>query len=297
MGPIVRSEALSKMRSTAAVLLALVTLPGCSGLPDEYPSPDPADEIWLRMTSTHARFDCPFTTTPLWEGWVGILPPDECEPCECGPANCLAPSKVTANASVCPGDGTKITFDAGEAWDGSCISLDTPISGDDFASVTFHPPTIARCAPLSPRPEPTRRPLRFVKACVPPPNDLVESGWRVCYPPQKDGTCWKEYPILNEFKTVTDTRRCTPCSCGAPRGGACAVKTTLYQGIGCSNTLGSEFTSNKKDPVCTGFATGKLGSMDAVFTQSEPGTCEPTVSEIESGALEPGPTYVLCCTH
>lgn len=298
MGPIARGTGLSKVRTTAAVMLALATLPGCSNLPDEYPSPDPADEIWVRGSYTDEGMECPASSDPLWEGWVGEAPPNECEPCECGPAKCLMPSGVIANASVCPGSGTKIAFDAGEGWDGSCISLDTPISGDEFASVTFQPPTVAPCAPLSPRPRPTRRPLEFVKACVPRPGGVTWSGWRACYPPQEDGTCWKSYPFLHEINTKIDTRTCTPCSCGAPRGGSCAVKTTLYAGVGCSAPFGSEFASDKNGPVCARFTVDQLGSMDSVFTESEPGTCAPsTDSTIESGAVEPGPTYRFCCAR
>lgn len=36
-------------------------------------------------------------------------------------------------------------------------------------------------------------------------------------------------------------------------------------------------------------------AMRSIFTQTEPGTCAPSASKIEGGALERGITHVLCC--
>lgn len=292
------------MRSTALRILSAFALAGCSS-PEttELPSPDVRDEIYI-LIPNKSPYELGTTCEELgnelaWEGFFaaqGFVAPDECEPCECGPAACAVPPKVTAHPSICPGEGVVGTLDAGASWDGSCAAAAVPIESDDYASVTFEPPTLAPCAPVSPAPNPSLGNLRFARACKSVPPGYAPTDSLTCYPPQPNGDCWygarwrREYPMLN------DTRKCSPCSCGAPGGGNCAVKTSLYKDKYCFDEIGNDFLSDHDAPICTRTTDAPLAAMRSVFTQNEPGTCAPsTDSTIVSGSLEPRVTRVVCC--
>lgn len=287
------------MRSAEFLTLTAFLLIGCSSS-DSYdlPLPDDRDQIYVRYTSHGAiETDCLFQDEILWEGLVGNDAPNQCEACQCSPAACALPLKVTAHASVCPGEDDVGAVEASGSWDGSCAPAPTPIQSDAFASVTFEPPAVAPCAPVAPAPEPWRRSLRDVRACKPKTPNGAPAASFTCYPPQDNGECWKGYRARREFSTVIDTRTCTPCSCGAQEGGKCTVKTTLYQDVRCLDEIGNTVISNNDPPMCSRVTNAPLAAMRSAFTLNEPGTCTPSVSRIEGGKLEPGDTHVVCCNH
>lgn len=291
------------MRFSVVYTLVTLALLGCSSpYPDELPPPDLRDRVFVYVTGYQNKRECILNEQLLWESLIEDVPieeveQDKCEPCECGPAECVLPSKVTVHASVCPGDGAAGTFDAGASWDGSCAAPTPRIESDAFAAVTFDPPTLASCAPVSRAPEPSRRALAFATVCAADPQGSGPTSAVPCYPPQEDGSCWRGYSVRHELTTIVDTRTCAPCKCGAPSGGKCAVNTILYQDKYCLDELDSYFISDKDPPMCSRGTTGPLAGMRSVFTQTEPGTCAPSVSEVEGGALERGITRALCCKH
>ncbi|WP_437665503.1 hypothetical protein [Sorangium sp. So ce1182] len=290
------------MRSSASAIFAVFALLGCSSpdLPPELPRPDPGKEVFILMEGAGEFKKCEnFNDELVWEGFFeaeGFSAENECEPCECAPAECTLPSKVTANASVCPGETAVGTLEAGASWDGACTAAAEPIPGDAFATVTFEPPALAPCAPVSPVPKPSMGSLRFVRVCKSDPPGYAPTLSAVCYPPQENGECWKGYERKFVFPMINDARQCSPCSCGAPRGGSCTAKITLYQDPYCVSEVVTEYVSEHDNPVCTRTTNASLESMRASFTQNEPGMCAPsTDSKIVSGSLESGVTRVLCC--
>ncbi|KYF72710.1 hypothetical protein BE15_06085 [Sorangium cellulosum] len=95
----------------------------------------------------------------------------------------------------------------------------------------------------------------------------------------------------------SDTRTCSPCSCGEPSSGKCRVQTTLYYQADCSEELGAVFISGLDRPLCTDTIDGQIGAVRSIFVKDEP-TCAPsTDSKVVSGELEPGDTHVLCCNR
>jgi hypothetical protein len=287
------------MRSTVTFAIAALALVGCFSETYELPLPDEREEFYVQFASYGRGADCFVGDEVLWEGLVGKDAPNKCEACQCGPAACALPLKVTAHASVCPGEDDAGTVEARRSWDGSCTARTMPIQSDAFAYVTFEPPALAPCVPVEAAPEPWRRPLGNVKACKLKPQSMsgVPSGAVTCYPPQANGECWKGYAFLRNFPIVIDTRACTPCSCGAPEGGKCAVKTTLYQDERCFDELGNTVISNSEPPICSRVDSAPLAAMRSGFTLSEPGTCTPSVSTIEGGKLVPVETHVVCCNR
>ncbi|WP_437952234.1 hypothetical protein WME98_16995 [Sorangium sp. So ce296] len=280
----------------------MFTLLGCSSidLPPELPKPDLTKQLFILMERAEEFTRCEnFNEELAWEGYFeaeGFSAENECEPCECAPAECALPPKVTANASVCPGEDAVGTLEAGASWDGSCTAAAEPIPSDAFATVTFEPPTLAPCAPVSTEPKPSMGSLRFVRACKSDPPGWAPTLSATCYPPQETGECWEGYTHKREFPMLNDTRKCSPCSCGAPSGGSCTVKTTLYQDPYCVSEIAAEVIADQDEPICTRTTNAPLASMRSRFTVNEPGTCAPsTDSKIVSGSLERGFTHVLCC--
>lgn len=289
------------MRSVAISMLATLMLIGCGSTSyEDLPPPDQSKLILVYGGSYEKapRCDRPGDGGVLWEGWGGwgLEPgPDGCEPCECGPAECVRPSKVFANTSVCPGGDPIVTLNGGDSWDGACKAGPFSVTSSSYDSVTFERPTVADCQPVSPAPEPLRENLNYVRVCAAGVS-IVPSDFFLCYLPQPNGECWRGHEVRVEFPLYTDTRTCTPCSCGAPRGGKCTVQTTLYSGEYCSDEVGSIAISNMDEPICTTEIDGEIAAMRSAWTQNEPGTCAPsTDSKITSGKLERGETLAFCC--
>ncbi|AUX20874.1 hypothetical protein SOCEGT47_013500 [Sorangium cellulosum] len=291
------------MRTAASYTLAMLALIGCSSpVPDDgLPDPDPTKLILLFGGRQERAPTCAPNGELLWEGWTAWdedPEPDECEPCECTPAACVRPPEVSARRSGCPGGNAILTLIGGDSWDGACAAGAFSVTSSSYDSVTFEPPTLADCQPVSPVPAPSRKKMSFVRACLPDTSEITRTDFRRCYPPQDNGECWRKHPTRFEFPVYTDTRTCTPCSCGAPRGGKCTAQTTLYRGEDCSGEVGSVAISNADHPICTEEIDGEIAAMRSAWIQNEPGTCTPsTASKIASGKLERGETRVYCCNH
>lgn len=289
------------MRSVAISILATPMLIGCSSARyGDLPPPPPESEIILFYSG--ARENAPRCDIDdrgfLWDGWgqwASELGPDGCEPCECEPAECVRPSKVYVSALTCPDVRPIVTLNGGTFWDGACQAGAFSVSSPEYASVTFEAPTVAGCRPVSSEPEPLREGMTFVKTCK-RRDYIIPTAFRQCYLPQPNGDCWRGFDGWVKFRRYKDTRKCAPCSCGAPRGAKCTVQTTLYSGENCSGEIGSVAISNEDGPICTTEIQGEVAAMRSPWVQNEPGSCTPSGgSEIVSGELELVETTELCC--
>ncbi|AUX20873.1 uncharacterized protein SOCEGT47_013490 [Sorangium cellulosum] len=289
------------MRTVTFYALATLALIGCYSpvSDDDLPERDPSKLILFFSGFQENARSCDPDGKLLWEGWTdwGEDPgPDQCEPCECTPAACVRPSEVFANTSSCPGGTPVVTLNGGTSWDGACKAGPSSVTSSDYVSVTFEPPALADCSPVAPVPAPSRKNLSFVRACLPGASEIIPTLFRVCYLPQDNGECWRGRQARLEFPVYTDTRTCTPCSCGAPRGGKCTVQTALYSDEDCVDKVGSVAISNADYPICTPEIDGEIAAMRSVWTQNEAGTCAPSTDPtIASGKLERSETAVICC--
>lgn len=289
------------MRTATFYILGTLALIGCSSpvTDDDRPDPDPSKLILVFGGRQENAPSCDPDGELLWEGWTGWgleREPDKCEPCECAPAACVLPSEVFADTLGCPGGDPIVTLIGGDSWDGACKAGAFSVTSSEYASVTFEAPTLADCQPVSPVPAPSRKNLSFVRACVPGSSAIIPTDFRQCYLPQENGECWRGQRVRFEFDLYTDTRTCTPCSCGAPRGGKCTARTTLYRDEECVHEVGYVPVSNGDQTVCTAEIDGEIAAMRSTWTEYEPGSCAPsTDSRIASGKLERRETHVYCC--
>lgn len=109
--------------------------------------------------------------------------------------------------------------------------------------------------------------------------------WKECllvegaYSDSKCPNGWDEHHWIYEDPTITDTRGCSECTCGAPVGSKCSASVSVYTDdcCGCTQpgaptllTLGVESTG----PACGSVVSGSaLGSKEATMFGYQPGSC------------------------
>jgi hypothetical protein len=118
----------------------------------------------------------------------------------------------------------------------------------------------------------------------------------VCVGKATDGedACPEEYPEERVFyRDLDDTRACTPCACGPAEGGECAALVSTYEDIGCRSLAGSELVT-LAGPKCVAGPSMRVGSMEALWIEEEPGACAPS-GGVATGEVEPTGEAVFCC--
>lgn len=296
------------MRSAVFIMATLTASFGCGDTSSVSTPPPPPPSIpmadhqeWLWVGPQGEAPACPGDRQVDWEGWAHETATGDCGACECGPAACVPPSSVTAYASTCRIDdeGVRVTFDAGEGSDGSCVAAVPPVSSNTFASVIFEPPTLAPCTPSQPL-EPPPISMKFARACPSSLDEVPPSGFSLCTDPELDGSCRPGFSDRRELtERFVDNRTCAPCACGEPTGGDCRVDVGLYGDASCvdyivvMNWMGLGFSPCSDTP-----ANLPLSTVRVVLRQQEPGACTPTpsISEVV-GTVEQGEKRVFCCAQ
>jgi hypothetical protein len=101
--------------------------------------------------------------------------------------------------------------------------------------------------------------------------------------------CPASYPSARTYYAyATDTRACTPCTCGAPSGVNCAGSVTVSDEPGCTHTPAMEpVPSTCINPL----------AESAIFSGGTPsgGSCEPDGGQ-PTGAYTPSTPTTICCT-
>lgn len=105
------------------------------------------------------------------------------------------------------------------------------------------------------------------------------------------------------YGTAIDNRGCSTCTCGAPSGGTCTGKITIYSGADCNLTSPAEYvlsTSTAPTPRCQSFDLG-AGSLRPTliqghYTVTPPGMCSVSTKSMPTGeATLGGQVTVVCC--
>jgi hypothetical protein len=260
-----------------------------------------------------------------FEGHADLVAPTGCGACQCeAPSGtCGLPPALTAGAATCAlvTPGTPMTpFDPPTGWDGGCTTADAVVAGASCAagpcvqSLTLAPLSLDEgpCVPtaLPAHDDPTPRWAAFARTCrgfpvgacadwgavcAPPPA----AGFRVCVLQAGDVACpdpasgpYQERHVA--FGGFTDTRSCSPCTCGSPAGGACAALVSYFTDGACGAPLGSA-TVTAAGASCADLPAGAaLGSKSAGPPGYTPGACQPAGGE-PLGAATPVSPVTLCC--
>jgi hypothetical protein len=129
--------------------------------------------------------------------------------------------------------------------------------------------------------------------------DPPPAGFKQCISNDGDLPCpvtiADKYTEKHVFYTdISDTRGCTPCTCGAPSGSECSALISIYTDPACMSQLGSA-TVTSATPICDDFPAGStLGSKVAGPVTYTPGACQPGGGEPMGQAVPIWPT-TFCC--
>src|SRR5262249_5711969 len=146
-------------------------------------------------------------------------------------------------------------FDAPSGWDGGCAAKDgidggaLCDGGPCVVSLTIAAPAVAEpgCTAIQPPTPDGGLSKSYAVACigqgpgacatglfcVPP-----ATGFHVCVAQQGDDDCpsstYTEKHLA--FAGVDDTRSCSVCTCGAPSGGKCTARISIYADDACASS-------------------------------------------------------------
>jgi hypothetical protein len=243
---------------------------------------------------------------------------------ECGCASpdggCDLPTTLTANSATCTmldPSTVQTPFNAPLGWDGGCTTADAIDSGalcdggPCVVSLTIAAPTVAEpsCAAIQPPAPDAGLSKSYAVACdgaeVPGCAAgsfcaLLATGFQVCIASLGDDDCpGSPYPYTEKhlaFADVVDTRSCSPCSCGAPSGGKCTVKVSIYADDACASEAYGETLDSTMPEWCTPVTPGApLLSKSATPPVYEPGSCQPADGGVPIGSVTQTGTTTFCC--
>jgi hypothetical protein len=316
-----------------------------------HPCPDPADmstclgqcvpatdQGWTRpsLVWVGAKEDAPECPqeAPMHEfdGYSGlVVEPPHCAPCECEPPEvaCALPSRMTTSTAACPGEApgsTHVSFDAPDAWDGSCsadyaVAPGALCNGEPcVASLTAEPPLAIStgCRVKSPPPsEPVKSTWTssvlactgtyvaqcpsLAEICGPKPPASPPDGFDLCV--YQDGVIeecpsgWGRRSVYYsaEYEGRGGDWACSACDCSVAIGASCTIAVSVFSDSACSSLLDFHVVSSDDGPLCRDVSSGVgLGSKSAELISSKPGACTPSGGEVLGDPALVGAT-TFCC--
>lgn len=218
--------------------------------------------------------------------------------CSCGAPtsgmSCGSANLISTNASCTAGSTTIATLA-----DGACQAVTMPTSGGWTLSRPAFSASGASCTPTPSVSVPPSTAGASHRACsVPSPTacgaamvcaPTPTAAQPVCVYIDGDATCPAGFP--NTYRTgqgVTDTRGCTPCTCGSVTG-MCNAFVTLENGC-----PGSTYYGDVVAGGCTPAFSVPGSRATADFTPV--GSCSPSTSA-PTGGLTPIMPRTVCCTE
>jgi len=259
---------------------------------------------------------CPSTYGTQEDTYEGLIfSPAQCAACVCTASGAACGTSAVACGPTC--GATLATLGA------TCDDFGVAVSLDPSSSCSATVPTASAGTCASSGGAATSPPVSFSKlsrtcgetsgpgggcsvgqACVAKPPSGTHG---VCVSQAVSGAtlCPSAYPhayiVMPSATSFDDTRGCTSCSCGSPRGVSCAASVTLYPAIGCTDGSAGDdgggpisFAANgtcQPDLVdaSTAFASGMLQAN--VTSQ---GSCTPD-GGTATGTVLPTNQTAYCC--
>jgi hypothetical protein len=253
--------------------------------------------------------ECPPNAPEVfYNGFADLNAPSACGACSCGPAPCQLPVGGFANDGLgCQGPNS-YPYQTPN-WDGSCVTLSLP----PFSlarSYSIDPTSLGACLPSAqpepPPPEWAKQVLacRFPMPlpCSPADHICLEQGptpgFSLCIAASEKGdrACPAEYPIKHVgYEKLSDTRLCSPCECGPPKGGNCTAWVSRFESKDCTGPEdGTLIVETPFDCLTSLEGTLAFQSTSAKWITNEPGHCDPS-GGVPSGEATPTEPTTFCC--
>jgi hypothetical protein len=249
---------------------------------------------------------------------AGALPCGQCG-CAAPDGGCVLPTTLTTNSTACPAmapSNVQTPFGAPAGWDGGCTTADAIDGGalceggPCVVSLTIAAPTVAEtgCTAIQPPTPDAGLSMSYAVACIgevalgcatgfyclPP-----ATGFHVCVAQQGDDDCpgspYTEKHLA--FGGFDDARSCSPCTCGAPSGGKCTARISVYADDACATDATDVETIDSTMPEwCADVTAAPLLSKSASPPAYVPGSCQPQpAGGVPSGSVTPTTPMTFCC--
>jgi hypothetical protein len=297
---------------------------GCTGacLPVQPDGWGPPGLLWIGAEVNAPM--CPDIAPAIgYEGHADLdTSPAACGTCSCSSpgGSCVLPATMTAsssNACTAGGTGALLTpFDPPAGWDGSCDSDGSIPAGklcggvDCVRSVVIGPLAMTElgCTPAAPPATTIVAWKTFGLGCAgaasgscPDHGEVCAAaastpGFLTCIYHEGDVDCpgfslYADQHVL--YEGADDTRGCSPCVCGAPEGGACSSRVSIYTDGACSALLDTVTVDSSTE--CVSVPKGSpLGSKSATVPVYTAEGC-PASGGQSTGSIVPVTPSTFCC--
>ena len=262
--------------------------------------------------------ECPADRASVvhYEGHADPNEPPECPSCSCEPptAACELPSILTVGTQTCGvEDPAPLLYDySGLVPDPTICVTDNPFPAGLIYSLAIGPLTMKEsdCKPVATQPPRSGDAAwrTFARACGSGASPCLNPaalcittaspapGFSQCLYQQGEHECPSGYPDRRVFyDEISDARRCSECSCGAPEGGECSAYVTLYQDATCTLLAMARTVTSKSLWACGDFTVGyALRGKTSTAPSYEPGWCDPSGGERVGSVELLGPS-TFCC--
>lgn len=248
-----------------------------------------------------------------YQGHADLKPPT-CFGCSCEAPTGACELSPVLKAYSAPGcTGVETDWSAPDPWDGDCVETNPPLLGARSVKIDPLIMTESGCVPKKHDVPLAGVPTwgTFARACLgngftmacPDPGDYCAptaepppEGFSQCVFQKGDFACPPAYPSKHVFyEGATDLRECSECACGAPEGGVCTAKVTVYSGPTCASGMEAILPAGSMDPQCYDILAGtSLASKQADQVGYLPGACEPSGGE-PAGPVELLGPGTFCC--
>lgn len=187
---------------------------------------------------------------------------------------------VTTQATAC-GSGVQMQISAVPADGGGCQA---------DASVDAQAPTWANLATACAPSQQSAAGCGADQVCVPAAGSPFESTF--CVLKAGNNTC--PSPFTNQhlyYSDITDTRGCTPCTCGSPSGVDCDTNAHVTSWSNMSCTTGKGVDYSPLPVACAALGTAHYLTLS---TSATGGTCTPSGGTPTGGVSQANLTTICC---
>ncbi|WP_156040373.1 hypothetical protein [Chondromyces apiculatus] len=133
------------------------------------------------------------------------------------------------------------------------------------------------------------------KLCAPPSGKSLEDSQQCIFYRGADLPCPLGYSERHVVYGAVGDITCSPCTCLPPEGSVCEAALQMYTDATCSQgdrNVPASLDMERCWPVNT--IPGQVGSVEAVFTVNQPGTCAPQGGQMIGGGVPVQPA-TFCC--
>ncbi|WP_044240794.1 hypothetical protein [Chondromyces apiculatus] len=132
--------------------------------------------------------------------------------------------------------------------------------------------------------------------CAPPSGKPLEGSKQCVFHQGEALVCPYGYPLQYVFNSAPgDSVTCSPCTCLPPQESVCEALVNTYTDASCAQYIRDVPASvGTESCVAIDAVTTQVGSVQAVFSLAQPGSCTPQGGQMVGGGVPVKPS-TFCC--